>query len=286
AAFSFIQYKPAVAGAGIKGGGFAMFETTLKLSSSQEAAIRSRLAVEAGAVNPRLSTVMFEEGSVQCIALNLQGSGGAVAVAPPPGAFNAVENVLGATTPSLDAENRAAFSLTLSQEGSTILEQAFSDGLAPVGVLYTFAYSGMRPALDVEITADLEMIFNHFSASLEAQYQWARAGIDAAFESLKQTGAIQIKILNFTGEADEKEQEDWALSFFKDDLLAKWFEPTFTPGQLAAAAADADPLETVAKFAREMLGGEKPAEDKAKTDDKKEGDKKTEEEKKKDEEKK
>jgi len=215
AAFSFIQYKPAVAGAGIKGGGFAMFETTLKLSESQENRIRGMLLTEPGVTLPRLSPVLFESGTVQCIALNLQGSGGTVAVEPPPGAFNATQQILGASTPSMDAENRAAFSLTLSQEGSTILEQAFENGLAPIGVLYSFTYTGMRPALEVEITADLEMIFNHFSASLEAQYQWIRAGIDAAFESLKQNGAIKIKIINFTGEADEKTQEDWALAFFQ-----------------------------------------------------------------------
>jgi hypothetical protein len=260
AAFSFIKYKPAVAGAGLTGGGFAMFETSLRLPDALATRIRATVLSEPGVTQPRLSPVLFETGTVQCIALDLQGSGGAVAVAPPPGAFNAVQRILGASTPSMDAENRAAFGLSLSQEGATILEQAFTDGLAPIGVIYTFTYSGMRAALDVEIKADLEMIFNHFSASLEAQVQWVRAGIDAAFESLKQTGAIQIKVLNFTGEADEKEQEDWALAFFKDDLLAKWFEPTLTPGQLATAAAQADPLAEVAKFTREVLQGQKPAE--------------------------
>jgi hypothetical protein len=260
AAFSFIKYKPAVAGAGVKGGGFAMFETTLALTENQKNRILGAVLTEPGVTQPRLAPVIFETGSVQCIALNLQGSGGAVAVDAAPGTFNAVQTILGATTPAMDADNRAAFSLTLSQEGAIILEQAFENGLAPIGVLYCFTYSGMRPALEVEITADLEMIFNHFSASLEAQYQWVRAGIDAAFESLKQTGAIKIKILSFTGEADEKEQEDWALAFFKDELLSKWFEPTFTPGQLASAAAQSDPLTEVAKFAREQLRGEKPAE--------------------------
>jgi hypothetical protein len=265
AAFSFIKYKPAVAGAGVKGGGFAMFETTLALTEGEKNRILGAVLTEPGVTQPRLAPVIFETGSVQCMALNLQGSGGAVAVDPPPGAFNAVQQILGATTPAMDADNRAAFSLTLSQEGAIILEQAFEDGLAPIGVLYTFTYSGLRPALEVEIKADLEMIFNHFSASLEAQYQWVRAGIDAAFETLKQTGAIKIKVISFTGEADEKEQEDWALAFFKDDLLAKWFEPTFTPGQLASAAAQSDPLAEVAKFTREALRGEKPAEGDGKT---------------------
>jgi hypothetical protein len=259
AAFSFIKYKPAVAGAGIKGGGFAMFETTLELSPNKEQTIKAAVLTEPGVTQPRLSPVIFESGAVQCVALNVQGAGGTTAAAPPPGAFNAVETILGTATPSMDAQNRAAFSLTLSQEGAIILEQAFEQGLAPIGVLYTFVYTGMRPALEVEITADLEMVFNHFSASLEAQYAWVRAGIDAAFESLKQTGAIKIKIINFTGDADEAEQEKWALAFFKDELLAKWFEPTFTPGQLASPQAQADPLAEVAKFTREALRGEKPA---------------------------
>ena len=254
ASFSFIKYKPAVAGIGVKGGGFAMFETTLALDPNKEQTIKARVLTEPGVTQPRLSPVMFEEGTVQCIALNIQGAGGTEAVNPPPGAFNAVEKILGATSPSMDAQNRAAFSLTLSQEGASILEQALEQGLAPIGVLYSFVYTGMRPALEVEITADMEMIFNHFSANLEAQYQWVRAGIDAAFESLKQSGAISIKILNFTGEADEAEQEKWALEFFKDELLAKWFTPSFTPGQLVSPQAQADPLTEVAKFNREILG--------------------------------
>ena len=266
AAFSFIKYKPAVAGAGIKGGGFAMFETTLALDPNKEQTVKAAVLTEPGVTQPRLSPVMFENGEVQCIALNIQGAGGTVAPDPPPGAFNAVEEIFGTATPSMDAQNRAAFSLVLSQEGATILEQAFEQGLAPIGVLYTFVYTGMRPALEVEITADLEMIFNHFSASLEAQIQWVRAGIDAAFESLKQAGAIKIKILNFTGDADEAEQEKWALAFFKDELLTKWFEPTFTPSQLASPQAQADPLAEVAKFNREVLYGDKPMDNGDKTD--------------------
>jgi len=258
AAFSFIKYKPAVAGGGVKGGGFAMFETSLKLSDQATTRILSAVMTEPGVTTPRLSPVLFETGSVQCVALDLQGSGGTTAAPPPPGAFRAVQTILGATTPSLDAEDRAAFSLTLSQEGAIILEQAFEQGLAPIGVLYTFTYSGLRPALEVEITADLNAVFNHFSASLEGQYAFLRAGIDAAFESLHQTGAITIKVINYTGEEDKNDKEKWALDFFKDELLAKWFEPTFTPGQLAVPQAQATSLDDVAKFAKDNLLPQQP----------------------------
>lgn len=254
-AFSFMKYKAAVADAGIKGGGFLTFESTLKLPESTAARLAGRLQAEPGVSQPvRLSAATFEEGTVQCIALNVQGAGGTAAAAPPAGAFNAVDKILGASIPSLDAENKAAFSLTLTTEGAIILEQAFSDGLAPIGVIYDLKYLAMRPAINVEITADFERIFNHFSASLEAQYKFFRIGIDAAFESLVQNGAITIKVLSFTGEDDEKEQERWALEFFKEELLSKWFEPTLTPGQLAVQQAESDPLSEVINAGRDILG--------------------------------
>ena len=36
---------------------------------------------------------------------------------------------------------------------------------------------------------------------------------------------------NFTDEADEKAQEEWALKLFTDHLLGTWFTPTLSPGQ-------------------------------------------------------
>jgi hypothetical protein len=146
--------------------------------------------------------------------------------------------IQGATVPSMDAENRAVFSLTLSQEGAIILKEAFSDGMAPIGVIYNLSYLAMRPALDVEITAHFERIYTYFGGSLEGSYMFFKASIEAAFESLVSEGAITIKVVNFTGEADEKEQEKWALSFFKDDLLSKWFEPTLAPGKLLNTVDD------------------------------------------------
>lgn len=259
-AFSCLKYKAAAPGGGEKGGGFLMFESTLKLPDRLEQRILARVQGEPGVTGQaRLAAAPFEEGSVQCIALDVQGSGGTTAAAPPPGAFNAVELILGAAIPSMDAANKAAFSLTLSAKGATILEQAFQDGLTPIGVVYNMKYLAMRPSIDVEITADFERIFNHFSASLEGQYQFFRAGIEAAFESLVQSGAITIKVFNFTDEQDEKDQEKWALDFFKEDLLAKWFEPTLTPGQLAASQATATPLSEVINTGRDLLQGNRPS---------------------------
>ncbi|MBE9013157.1 hypothetical protein IQ250_23435, partial [Pseudanabaenaceae cyanobacterium LEGE 13415] len=229
ASFTFIKYKPAAVAGGAKGGGYLMFDVDLQLDPAVEQRILGKLRAFAPD-RPKLSAVTFDEGTVACVALNLQGSGGTTA---PEGTFKAVEKILGATIPSLDATNSATFSLTLSQEGATILEQAFEQGTTPVGVLYNLKYTGMRPALEVKITADLKRVYNHFSAALSGQYYFVKVGIEAAFESLVQNGAIKIEVTNYSSADDRAEKEKWALDFFKESLLKEWFEPTLTPGQLA-----------------------------------------------------
>jgi hypothetical protein len=258
AAFTFIQYKPAAVAAGAKGGGFLMFRVNLRLTPDLERRILSKLRPIAQG-RPRLTAVPFDEGTVQCVALNLQGSGGTAAATGVPGAFNAVERILGASFPSLQGDNTAAFSLTLSQEGATILERAFEQGTQPVGVIYDLKFTGMRPALHVEITADLARVYNQFSAGLEAQVYFVRAGIDAAFEKLVQEGAIQIKVLDFTGEEDEREKERWALDFFKENLLRQWFEPTLTPGKVAGGSVQPESLDNVLRRGNELRPPATPA---------------------------
>jgi outer membrane biosynthesis protein TonB len=239
-AFTFIKYKPAAASSGARGGGFVMFTTSLRLNPRTEQRILSELRALAPG-SPKLALAQFDSGSVKCVALNLQGEGGTAAAPAPAGAFNAVERILGATIPSMQGDQEAAFSLTLSQEGATILEQAYRQGAAPIGVIYDLKFTGLRPALKVEIKADFQRIYQSFSASLSGQYYFFKAGIDAAFEKLVQDGAITINVTDFTGAADREQKEKWALDFFKNDLLAKWFEPTLTPGEPIAPPSPAPP---------------------------------------------
>ncbi len=251
AAFTFIKYKPAAVAGGAKGGGFVMFEVNLRIDPEQERRILSKLSsVSRG--RPKLAVVPFDEGTVQCIALNLQGAGGTAATGATAGTFNAVEKILGASVPSLHGDNSAAFSLTLSQEGATILEEAFEKGTTPIGVIYDLKFTGMRPALEVKITADFKRIYDHFSANLNAQVYFVQAGIEAGFEKLVQDGVIKIEVMNFTGDADLKEKEKWALDFFKDSLLREWFQPTLTPGQLAGGMAQAESLDNIVRRGNQL----------------------------------
>lgn len=253
-ALTMIKFRPAAVAGGAKGGGFTTFEVNLKLPEDTERSIRSQLRRLPGVTRTvTLSAVPFDEGTVRCIALDLEGSGGTAAPANlPPGTFRAVEAIRGAAQPSLAGDNVAAFSLSLTQEGAIILEQAFAQGTTPVGAVYDLKYTILRPALSVVITAKYEDMFQHFSAGLEAQVYWVKAGIDAAFEKFVADGIIDIQVIDFTGEADKADKEQWALDFFKDNLLAKWFEPSLSPADVESRMARPEALDAVMKRAREM----------------------------------
>src|SRR4051794_683050 len=210
--FTMIKFKPAVADGGVPGGGFVMLETELTLTPEQERAIASRC----DSSNPRLTAVPFDSGTVQCIALNLQGPGGTIAK-PPEGSdgtgFTFVQKILGASVPSLQGNNSASFSLQLDQAGATILEQAFRERGAPVGVIYDLQFTALRPSLDVEITCDFSRTFESLKTGLDVGAAfplggfpiYAQASLDWAFEKLKQDGSIKIKVVNASGSADANE---------------------------------------------------------------------------------
>ncbi|MFD0724434.1 hypothetical protein [Lysobacter brunescens] len=257
AKFTFLKYKNRP-GAARRGGGYLMIETELALDRDLERRVTERLAsISRG--RPKLAPVPFDEGTVACVALNLQGSGGTRATPAPEGAFNAVETILGAGKPSLAGSNTAVFSLELSAEGATLLEKALQEGTTPIGVIYDLKYTGLRPAFNVKITADFNQVFTHFSTSANGQRGFVRAGIDAGFERLVRDGAIRIEVADMTNSAENETRIKDALDFFKGQVLNTWFTPVLTPGTLAAAAAQADSLDQVRALGAQLRPPQPPA---------------------------
>jgi hypothetical protein len=243
--FLLTSYAPDVASSGIQGVGFLNVTLCLTVSSDNLGAITGQIRSQFPNVeNPLLSPVSFDDGTVQIVALNAQGSGGAAVAAGPPGTGQAVETILGASNPELFGNNDALFALTLDEAGATILEQAFQDGMTPVGGIYNLKFTGVQPALDVKITADLKRMYTSFSVDFTAQAYWVSAGIDATFEQLRQDGAIQIQVVNLTTDAAGVDRENWALNLFKDQILAQWFSPSLSPTTAQAADAQSVNLPT------------------------------------------
>jgi hypothetical protein len=232
--FLLIMYEPDVAAAGVQGMGFLNVTMALKVSDQTQSKIVGEIRTNfPEADNPLLAPVPFDEGTVQIVALNLQGSGGTADTGTP----GPVQGILGASNPELFGNNDALFALTLDERGATILEQAFQDGMTPVGGIYNLKFTGVLPALDVKITCDMKRSYQSFSVALTGSYYSLSAGIDATFEKLRQDGVIKVEIVSLSNDASTQQQEQWALNLFKDQILAQWFTPSLSP--TTAAAADA-----------------------------------------------
>ncbi|HZS36994.1 MAG TPA: hypothetical protein VFF06_09210 [Polyangia bacterium] len=235
---SFLKYRPAVVAAGEKGGGFLAFTVALPLAADTAQQIRAQLAtLFPGVSEPRLSPAPFVDGSVRLVALDLQGADGTVVAPTAAGGFQMVEKILGSAMPSLAGDEQATFGLTLSQEGATVLERALADDTTPLGALYTLSFVGLRPPLDVRVTADLKLVYQALSLKLDVEVSWLSAGIDAAMATLVQAGAIKIEILNPTNDEENQRKEQQALALFQQQLVEDWFRPTLTPAMPPAPDA-------------------------------------------------
>ncbi|MGB7604081.1 MAG: hypothetical protein WBL93_01260 [Lutisporaceae bacterium] len=215
------------------GGGFLNFEVNLDLGENLKEDILSALKAR-GVKNPRLSTPMWNEGKVRCIGLDINSD-----------KKTFVKSIDAATVPSLEGNNSAIFSLTLSKDGAVLAKNAFATKTSPIGVIYELKYTALRPALDVKVTGSYKQIYNHFSASASVQYEFMKADIDAGFEKLIKDKVIKMEIANYVPDDKKKEQEQWALELFKAQIVSQWFQPTLTPGDFKGGFAKAESLDDV-----------------------------------------
>lgn len=243
---TMITYRKSGEGEAL-GGGFLNFTADCHLGEDRRSAVLSRLQQEAPD-EPLLAAVPFESGTVKCVALGEQstpegegsgessgGGGGNGTGAVPEEGFQAVQSVLGASHPSLQGRNEAVFSLSLSKEGAQIAEETLKEGGTAMGVIYDLEFSAMRPALKAEVHADLDQVYQRLGGSLEGSVYFVDAGIDAAFEKMRQEGLIEVKVQDFSDAEDRSEKANWALNLFKNQLMEDWFSPTLTGGPTGGA---------------------------------------------------
>jgi hypothetical protein len=215
---SFVKFKSADANDG--GAGLLSFTTELAASDQQLERARDHLVRE-GIPEPLLAQVPWIGGKAVFAAALEEGDG-------------FVEKLLGEVIPDLAATNRAMFSLRLTQEGAQLVEALVKmEGPNPLGVRYELEYAGLRPALDVRITADYKRIYKELSWGFQFGVAYEGIGVRAAVESstqkLIQSGAIQIEVMHFTDDAALHARVDEAIRWFQDRLLQDFFKTALQP---------------------------------------------------------
>ena len=224
-------------------GGFLNFDVDLGLDPDVVDDLGRRIAAIEGLPDPaRMAQLPVIDGTVRMMLFDAETpvpappGGGQPVPAPGPAQPDALTFVLKlshAAKPALYGDNRAAFSVRLTQEGVTTLEAAMKGVLSPIGIVYSLDYLGMRPAYHVSVHADWELIQKHISEheefSVPLIYQ---SSIDTFVDSLEEARVIEVKADTFVLEEDGSaviSRRDQAMDDIRDMITETFFEPTLDP---------------------------------------------------------
>ncbi len=150
------------------GGAFLLFGVDCGVPQETKECDREPVAVkvppDAGPVN--LVPVLYTKGKVSVVALDKQKP---VAGAPEEEGGQQskfVRGILGSSTPSLLQDQRAIFSISLTPDAATLIEEAYEAELSPIGVMYELDFAGLRPALAVRAKVDQHKVYEQFKLGL------------------------------------------------------------------------------------------------------------------------
>ncbi|MFT3861567.1 hypothetical protein [Micropruina sp.] len=229
-------------------GGFLNVDVDLGLDPDVVDELAGRIAaIENLPEPPRLAQLPVIDGTVRMMLFDAETPvpvppGGAQPQPAPvdPDALKFVLKLSHAAKPALYGDNRAAFSVQLTHEGITTLEQAMRGVLSPIGIVYSLDFLGMRPAYHVSVHADWDLIQKHLEEheefSLPLVYQ---SSIDKFVDSLVESRAIEIKADTFVLEEDGSAviaRRDQAMDDIRDMITETFFEPTLDPIDSSDAA--------------------------------------------------
>ncbi len=234
--FSLIKFK-GTAGTG----GFLNFDVDLGLDPALLDDLAGEIAsLESLPDTPRLAQLPVVDGTVRMMLFDKQTppaapAGGGVAAPPvdPPPELQFVLTLDHAAKPALYGDNRAAFSVRLTQEGVTVLEQAMQGELSPIGIIYSLDFLGLRPAYHVSVHADWDLIQKHLEEHEEFSVPLIySSSIDTFVDELIEQRVIEIKADTFVLEEDGSPvtaRRDEALNDVRDMITETFFTPTLDP---------------------------------------------------------
>ena len=196
-------------------GGFINFDVNLGVDQDILDDVASQLRRQAHLSDlPRLSPVTFVDGTVKLLIL------GAESPAPPaasmsggrpepstvaPATNNGPKFVLkiqNAAKPALYGDNQATFSVQLDQYGATVMEQALKGEMAPVAVVYSLDFIGLRPAFNVRMNIDWDRVQKYLDEQFSTNVLFFSSDVEKAVNSLIESRAITIDVDTFVADND------------------------------------------------------------------------------------
>lgn len=196
--FDLMLYEKGGQAEDLQTGGFLTLAISTGLGSLEQPLLRE-LRRQFGD-NARLVSIPFTEGSVRLAGLdtgvapiNPDGSG-PPASDPGPTGIRLVEKVFGATTPNLDGDNRAVFSLQLSEDGAAFFADLMEQGRSarPLIAIYDLKYTGLMEVESLRIEIDYSRIYDFLRTRIGFNAIVVAGEIDNIVEELRTDESIKI----------------------------------------------------------------------------------------------
>ncbi len=233
-------------------GGFLNFDVNLGVTSDELNAVAQQVQQQLHLNSQvRLSPVTFVDGAVRLEILGAQtadappATGSAPSTSAPSVATTTtntsttagqpqfVIKIQNATKPALYGDNQATFSVQLDQYGATILDQALRGQLAPIGVIYSLSFLGLRPAFNVRLTADWNRVQSYLDTQYSGGFLFFSTDIDKSVDKLIEDQVINIDESTFTTDADlgtaAASDRDRAVAECYDLVKTNFFESSLAP---------------------------------------------------------
>ncbi|HYG61651.1 MAG TPA: hypothetical protein VEL74_03650, partial [Thermoanaerobaculia bacterium] len=156
------------------GGGFLLLEVECGLARDPRRdddvrneivqKLASTTSVDSGKIS--LVPVLYTEGKVNVLALDAQQPAEGTPAGDAEAHKRFVRGIQGTSTPSLLDDQRAIFSISLTPDAVTLIEEAYRSELSPIGVMYELEFAGLRPALAVKAHVEKKKVYEFFKAGL------------------------------------------------------------------------------------------------------------------------
>lgn len=169
----------------------------------------------------RKAQVPYDKGTVNFFVLDVGSTNG---------------ELISAQCPSLFGNNSAIFSARLTPQQAVILESAFNKAQAPAAVAYNLGFTGITPALKVEVEAKFESLYKEFDLKFGANIPipvetpasfWL--GFDSVIKKLQQDQKLIIKVTESMPSEEAAKEKEWALQFVKEEILKSFFTASLKP---------------------------------------------------------
>ena len=227
-AFSLIRFRSEAG----HNGGMLNFDVDLAVDggvlTDAASGIRSAMRLPAP---PRLAPVPLEDGTVSLTVL------GQVDGAAPPSPADAgprfAVKISHAAKPSLYGTNRAAFSVELDQDSSVLVVKSLDGELAPIGVVYSLTFLGLRPAYTVRLAIDWDRVQDRLDEEFGVDQLFMSTQISDAVDKLVEDRSIDLQVDSFMPEGEDTSSvitsRDRAVSEVRDMITDAFFTASIDP---------------------------------------------------------